>query len=108
MREVKWEPGLRLLNRFEITELIGWGGMGQVFRAVDTQGSREYAVKTYHGNIFGDRDLVRRFEHEAEMWIRLGRHPHIVQADFVEKHQGRLCVFTEYVEGGDRRRGRSD
>lgn len=57
------------------------GGMGVVYLCVDHgSGDRPVALKTFHQRFLSDRDTRDRFLREADVWVRLGRHPPIVRA----------------------------
>jgi tetratricopeptide (TPR) repeat protein len=82
--------------------------MGVVYFCYDQQLREPIAVKTYRdvpvdavpGALAeGSRSLAHLFESEALLWVRLGRHPHIVQARYVLRLGGKPYVFLEYVPG---------
>ena len=56
-----------------------------------------YALKTLHDPYLAVPEVRQRFRHEAQMLVDLERHPHVVQADFVNEIDGRLYIATEYV-----------
>jgi len=58
-------PGTRL-GPYEITELIGAGGMGEVYRAADTNLRRAVAVKVLPDAVGANGDRLARFQREAE------------------------------------------
>ena len=62
--------GLRLAH-FELRELVGGGGMGAVYRALDTLLNREVAVKVLSPDLARDPEVVRRFKNEAQSAARL-------------------------------------
>ncbi len=64
------------LGPYEIVELIGAGGMGEVYRATDTRLDRSVAVKVLSERMSGSRELRQRFEREARTISSLN-HPHI-------------------------------
>jgi hypothetical protein len=71
------EPGRRCLgNRYELHQLIATGGMGQVWRALDTALHRPVAVKVLRSEFTGDPTFVARFRAEAQHAAALS-HPHI-------------------------------
>ena len=76
------QPGSRL-GPYEVTALIGEGGMGQVFRARDTKLSREVALKVLPDSFAHDADRLERFTREARTLAALN-HPHIAQLYGVE------------------------
>lgn len=53
------------LAHYEITGLLGKGGMGEVYRARDTRLGRDVAIKILPAEMAADADRLARFEHEA-------------------------------------------
>ena len=74
-----WKPGDIIDGRLEIMELIGKGGMGVVWRVHHREWNKELAVKMPLPALVGSPTARDRFLREAETWIDLGVHPHIVQ-----------------------------
>ncbi|HVZ88946.1 MAG TPA: serine/threonine-protein kinase [Polyangia bacterium] len=73
-----------LSGRYNIRALLGEGGMGVVYRAVDQQLGREVAIKTIQGDKDSSVDFLKRFKREALAISRI-EHTHIVRLlDFVE------------------------
>jgi serine/threonine protein kinase len=70
-------PGTRL-GPYEVVTLIGTGGMGEVYRARDTQLKRDVALKVLPAAVASDADRLARFQREAELLAALN-HPHIAQ-----------------------------
>ena len=64
------------LGLYEIIELIGVGGMGEVYRARDTKLGREVAIKVLPEELSQDRERRARFEREAKLLAALN-HPYI-------------------------------
>jgi hypothetical protein len=64
-------------NRYRLEQLIGKGGMGAVYAATDLRLNRQVAAKILKGSMFGDRDALRRFAHEAQASARLS-HANII------------------------------
>ncbi|MND01994.1 Serine/threonine-protein kinase PknF [compost metagenome] len=58
-------PGTRL-GSYEITATIGAGGMGEVYRATDTNLKRQVAIKVLPASVAGDTERLARFQREAE------------------------------------------
>jgi serine/threonine protein kinase/tetratricopeptide (TPR) repeat protein len=87
-------------NRYEIQEQIGAGGMGTVYRGVDTQTGAAVAIKALNTEaIAADPAMVERFTREAEA-LRQLNHPNIVKVlATVEENEKRYLVM-EYVGGG--------
>jgi TolB-like protein len=89
------------LGPYEIVDLLGAGGMGEVYRARDTRLGRLVAVKVLHGAAAEDRDRVRRFELEARAASALN-HPNIVTLHDVgtaDDGGGSPFLVTELLEG---------
>jgi tRNA A-37 threonylcarbamoyl transferase component Bud32 len=83
---------------YEILDLIGHGGMGAVFRARQKNLNRLVALKTVLVSQMSGPGAITRFEQEATTIGRLV-HPHIVAAYDFGRHQGRLFLAMELVEG---------
>jgi eukaryotic-like serine/threonine-protein kinase len=99
------EPGFpRKIDRYELQALIGCGGMGVVYRAVDTKLGRTVAVKTATGKRAGARltDRVRqRFLREA-MALSKVEHRNVVQVlDFGFADDGTPFLVMEHLHGRD-------
>ena len=92
--------GRVLAGRYEILNLIGAGGMGEVYLAKDTSSvKRIVAVKNLRSEHQGDLER-RRFRREIENSFKL-KHPNIVEGlDYIEEDDVHAYVM-EYVEGGD-------
>jgi Tol biopolymer transport system component len=86
------------LGAYEITALIGEGGMGRVFRAHDTRLKRDVAIKAIRPEIAADADLIARFRREAEALAALN-HPHIAGIHDVLESDGSQFLVLEMVEG---------
>ena len=69
------EPGVRL-GPYEIAAQIGAGGMGEVYRATDTNLKRQVAIKVLPQSLAGDPDRLAWFRREAQVLASLNR-PHI-------------------------------
>ena len=94
------ERGSLLNNRYRIIEILGQGGMGSVYRAVDENLSVDVAVKD---NLFTTEEYARQFRREAVLLATL-RHPNLprVTDHFVIDGQGQYLVM-DYIEGEDLR-----
>jgi serine/threonine protein kinase len=93
----------RRLGRYELLERLGEGGMGEVWKAHDTQLQRLVAIKLLRTDISDDPDFVASFLREARLVAAL-RHPNIVQIhDFQladPSTQGKAYMVMDYIEGG--------
>ena len=83
---------------YRIVAPLGEGGMGVVYRALDTKLNRDVAVK-FLSNDVADAAGRRRFQREAQMASSLN-HPHIVTVHDVGEFEGRQYLVTEFVDGG--------
>src|SRR5262245_6046225 len=82
------------LGPYEIAGPLGGGGMGKVYRAVDTRLGREVAIKVLEP---GDADAPgrrRRFDREARLASAVN-HPHVLTVFDVGEWDGRACVVSE-------------
>ena len=86
------------LSRYEIRGFLGAGGMGEVYRALDTRLDREVAIKVLPQELTHDTDRLRRFEREARAAAALN-HPNILDVHDLGEHQGRTFIVTELLEG---------
>src|SRR4029453_16096912 len=88
----------RCFGVFEVQDLLGAGGMGEVSRARDTRLGRDVAIKILRHAIRDDREHVARFEREARVLASLN-HPHIGVVHGLEDIEGRQALIMELVEG---------
>ena len=90
--------GKRLDGRYEITELIGQGGMANVYKATDVLDNRIVAVKILKREFSESDEFLRRFRNESKA-IAVLSHPNIVKIydmGFSEKLQ---YIVMEYIDG---------
>ena len=92
-------PGTRL-GVYQITTQIGVGGMGEVYRATDTNLKRSVAIKVLPAAVAGDTDRLARFQREAEVLAALN-HPNIAAIYGLEKTAHFTALVMELVEGED-------
>ena len=88
----------QLVSIYRIEELLGRGGMGEVYKAHDAKLNRSVALKLLPINLAHDTERLRRFRAEALALSSLN-HPHILVVHDVGDHDGRPFIVTEYVEG---------
>ena len=86
------------LAHFRLLEEIGRGGMGTVYRALDTLLDRQVAIKVIADEIGGAPEFQERFVREAKIVARLN-HPNIPQIFFIGRAEGRLFFAMEWIEG---------
>jgi Tol biopolymer transport system component len=90
-------PGNRL-GRYEILSLLGAGGMGRVYCALDPALGREVAIKALARTFRGDSASLRRFEREARVLATLS-HPNIAAIYGFEVLDGAPYLILERIEG---------
>ena len=89
-----------IADRFELQDLLGRGGMGEVYRARDTQTGEAVAVKALNPEILArDPSLLERFIREGEA-LRQLNHPNIVRMIAAVEEDGRHYLVMEYIRGG--------
>jgi Tol biopolymer transport system component len=86
------------LGSYGIVELIGKGGMGEVYRARDTRLKRDIALKVLPGAFASEPDRLTRFQREAEVLASLN-HPNIAAIYGIEHADGVHALAMEFVEG---------
>jgi serine/threonine protein kinase len=87
-------------GRYRLVELLGRGGMGEVWRAHDTVTDRVVAIKVLPANLSEDEDFQRRFRREAHAAARLDT-PHVVPIYDYGEIDGRLFVSMRLINGRD-------
>ena len=93
--------GTVLEGAYRITRLIGEGGMGAVYEAIQLRLDKRVAVKVMASHLAADQEALARFHREAEITSRLG-HPHLVALiDFGQAESGEPYLVMEYLEGED-------
>jgi eukaryotic-like serine/threonine-protein kinase len=93
--------GSVLEGAYRITRLIGQGGMGAVYEAVQLRLNKRVAVKLMARDLAANREALARFHREAEITSHLG-HPHLVTVmDFGQAESGEPYLVMEYLEGED-------
>ena len=92
------QPGDLIADRYELEELVGSGGMSDVFRARDNQLDRRIAIKILHERYAADPEYLVRFRTEARSVARLS-HPNIVTVIDRGDDAGRQYIVFEHVDG---------
>ena len=91
------EPGATV-GRYQIQGLLGSGGMGEVYKAVDPTLGRPVALKVLRPELSGDPERLSRFLHEARAASALN-HPNILTIHEVGDHDGSRFLVSEFVDG---------
>jgi serine/threonine protein kinase/tetratricopeptide (TPR) repeat protein len=88
----------RMLSHYRIECLLGVGGMGEVYMALDTSLNRKVALKLLPEYFTEDIERLRRFEQEARAVSGLN-HPNIVTIHEIGQEDGHHFIATEFIEG---------
>jgi len=86
------------LGPYEIVALLGAGGMGEVYRARDSQLARDVAIKLLPSSLSRDADRLRCFEQEARAAAALN-HPNIPAVYQMGAHDGAPYLVSELLDG---------
>ncbi len=92
-------PGQRFAVRYEVKEVLGVGGMGMVFKAVDTELGEVIAIKTLKQELLSeDANALERFKSEIRLARRIS-HRNVVRTHDLGEFSGVYFITMEYVEG---------
>ena len=86
------------IGSYSIIAKLGEGGMGEVYRATDTNLARQVAIKVLPALVAADPDRLARFDREAKTLAALN-HPNIAAIYGLEKSSGITALVMELVEG---------
>jgi serine/threonine protein kinase len=86
------------LGPYELSDAIGAGGMGEVYRARDPRLNRDVAVKILPASFSSDRERLHRFEQEARAAASLN-HPNILAVYDIGTQDGSPYIVSELLEG---------
>ncbi len=93
--------GAVLGGAYQVTRLIGEGGMGAVYEALQLRLNKRVAIKVMSRELASNSEALARFRREAEVTSRLG-HPHLVNVmDFGATDSGEPYLVMEYLDGED-------
>jgi eukaryotic-like serine/threonine-protein kinase len=95
------EPGTVIANRYELSEIIGRGSQGVVWRALDRETRSPVAVKMLVGPTARDRELVERMRREQSVLRTLSGTCAVAAFDFCTSPGGLPCLVMELLEGTD-------
>ena len=85
----------KIIGGYKIIDLLGSGGMAEVYRAIDLQSGKVVAIK-----ILKEEKLKGRFLNEAKVHSQL-KHKNITEMYELTEFEGKPCIIMEYVQGND-------
>lgn len=88
----------RVIGHYRLIDKLGEGGMGKVYRAIDTMVEREVAMKSLKPELASRPDVLERFRSEATLLAKLN-HPNIAQLYSFFKDGNEFFMVMEYVPG---------
>jgi eukaryotic-like serine/threonine-protein kinase len=91
-------PKVNKIGKYEVLDVIGRGGMGMVYKAIDPTIGRVVAIKKVTSVLSDDPDLLKRFYREAQSTGKL-QHPNIVTLHDLGDQDGVPYLVMEYLEG---------
>ena len=100
IQEGRFLPGAQLTDRYRIVELVGRGGMGEVYRAHDLKLGQPVALKLLPADVRDDPDRLARFFNEVRT-ARQVTHPNVCRVHDVGEAGGLHFLSMEYVDGED-------
>ena len=86
------------LREYQVLEKIGEGGMGAVFKAMDSNLGRMVAIKALHPTLTSNSELIARFKQEARVQANL-IHPNVVGLYNFFEEKGLYYIVMEFIEG---------
>lgn len=90
--------GKKIDGRYQVEELVGIGGMANVYKARDLVENRMVAVKALREEYVGNEEFMRRFRNESKA-VDLLSHPNIVRVYDVSLSDRQPCIVMEYING---------
>ena len=95
--------GSTFAGRYQIIEELGKGGMGKVYKALDTDLKEKVAIKLIKPEVAADKHTIERFRNELK-FARKIRHKNVCQMYDLNREEGTHYITMEYVHGEDLKR----
>jgi serine/threonine protein kinase len=92
-----YKSGDLIGGKYEIRDVLGEGGCGVVYLALDRETKRLCALKTFRDDLLTSATAREAFKNETRVWVNLENHPFILAARWVVEFSGRLFVEMDYV-----------
>ena len=96
--DIHLDAGDVLMDRYRIVALVGFGGMGAVYRANDSRLQRDVAIKVLRGTFASHPQMRERFEREMRSAAAFS-HPNVMEIYDLGVHEGDLVAVMEFIEG---------
>ena len=90
--------GKKIEGRYQISELVGVGGLANIYRATDVTDGKEVAVKILREEFYQNDEFLRRFKNESKA-IAMLSHKNIIKVYDVCFERNIRCIVMEYVDG---------
>ena len=92
--------GSTFAEKYQIIEELGKGGMGRVYKALDTQVNEKVALKLIKPEVGLDRETIERFRNELKLARKI-RHKNVCQMFDLNTSEGTYYITMEYISGQD-------
>ncbi len=92
--------GAIFAKRYEIIEELGRGGMGRLYRVLDTKINQEVALKILHPEISRDQETIDRFSNELRLARQIA-HKNVCRMFHLGEHEDSYFIIMEYIPGQD-------
>jgi serine/threonine protein kinase len=95
-----WPKGKKIMDIYLILDILGKGGMGLVYKAMNLATNRPVVIKSVRP-CFAQHEVVKGlFRREAESWVRVGVHPNIIRAYDIHEIEYLPRIVAEYADAG--------
>ena len=92
------ETGSTFAGRYQVVEEMGRGGMGKVYKVIDTKLKEELALKVIHPEIAVKEKIIERFGNELKMACKIS-HKNVCRMYHLEEEKGIHYLTMEFIQG---------